>query len=96
MNRSEAYFDIVWRQFKKNRFALASLWLLAPLVLVAIFAPAIASNQPLVFHSEADGTIYPWLRALFNPEEPVEFAVNKAMLAFFTWLVRSLGLNPRW
>ncbi len=48
--KSEAYFDIVWQQFKKNKFALCSLWVLAPLFLVAIFAPVIASNQPVVFH----------------------------------------------
>ena len=96
MNRSEAYFDIVWRQFKKNRFALAALWLLVPLALIALFAPAIASNQPLIFHSEADGTIYPWFRALFNPEEPVDFVFNMVLVGFFPWLVLSLVLNSRW
>ena len=28
--KSEAYLDIVWRQFRKNRAALVSLWLLVP------------------------------------------------------------------
>ena len=42
MIKSEAYLDIVWRQFKKNRFALISLAVLAPLFLMAIFAPLIA------------------------------------------------------
>ena len=63
--QSEAYLDIVWRQFKKNRFALWSLWLLLPIVLIAIFAPAIASNQPFVFSQDGQ-TIYPWFRAIFS------------------------------
>ena len=95
MMKSEAYLDIVWRQFKKNRFALASLWLLVPLFVMAIFAPAIASNQPLVFH-DGDQTIYPWFRSLFHPEEPVDFAFNMAMLGFLPWAALSTGLNVFW
>jgi ABC-type dipeptide/oligopeptide/nickel transport system permease subunit len=49
----EAYLDIVWKQFKKNRFALAALWALLPVALMALFAPLIASDQPLVYF---DGT----------------------------------------
>ena len=56
--KSEAYLDIVWRQFRKNRAALASLWLLAPVFLVAIFAPLLASDQPLVFR-DGEQTIFP-------------------------------------
>jgi len=92
MIQGEAYLDIVWRQFKKNRFALVSLWILAPLFLLAIFAPLVASNQPFVFR-DADGTIYPWFRALFHPEEPVDFAFNMAMLAFVPWALSALGMN---
>ena len=62
MNRNEAYFDILWRQFKKSREAYWSLWAMVPLYLVAIFAPAIASNQPWIFHdafgAELDGGNY--------------------------------------
>jgi len=36
-----------WNQFKKNKIALVSLYLLGILVLVARFAPIIANNQPL-------------------------------------------------
>lgn len=48
--KHDTYFDIVWRQFRKNRFAYVALWLLSPLVLVAIFAPILASNIPFYFH----------------------------------------------
>jgi peptide/nickel transport system permease protein len=94
-DKSEAYLDIVWRQFKKNRFALASLWLLAPLFLAAIFAPAIASDQPFVFRTP-DETLYPWFRALFNPAEVVDFAFNMALIGFFPWVAISAILNARW
>jgi len=92
---SEAYLDIVWRQFKKNRFALAALVVLAPLFSVAIFAPAIASNQPLVFRDGKE-TIYPWFHALFNPDERVDFVFNMALVGFFPWLAAALGLNHYW
>ncbi|MGA2034749.1 MAG: ABC transporter permease [Thermoguttaceae bacterium] len=95
MTYGEAYADIVWRQFKKNGPALLSLWVLAPLLLLAIFAPLIASNQPFVFR-DGGQTLYPWFRALFNPAEVVDFAFNMALVAFVPWLVASLLLNWIW
>jgi peptide/nickel transport system permease protein len=95
VQQGEAYLDIVWRQFKKNRFALWSLWLLLPIVMIAIFAPAIASNQPFIF-SEDGQTIYPWFRAIFHTEEVVDFVFNMAMLAFVPTLAVGLVLNFLW
>jgi len=95
MIESEAYLDIVWKQFKKNRFALGALWILVPLFLMAIFAPVIASNQPLVFHDGGE-VLFPWLRALFNPGEPVDFAFNMALVGFFPWVGLALALNWLW
>ena len=92
---SEAYLDIVWKQFKKNRFALIALWALAPLFLIAIFAPLIASNQPLVF-TEDGKTLFPWFRAIFNTAEVVDFAFNMAMIAFIPWAMISLAANMYW
>ena len=91
----EAYFDIVWKQFKKNRFALAALWGLPPLFLLAIFAPVIASQQPFVY-DDGSGTVFPWFRALFHPEEPVDFAFNMCLLGFFPWLITSAAFNWDW
>ena len=95
MAKSESYLDIVWAQFKKNRFALVALWLLVPLFLLAIFAPLIASDKPFVFH-DSEETIYPWINSVFHPEEPVDFAFNMAMLTFFPWAAASVGLNVWW
>ena len=92
---SEAYLDIVWKQFKKNRFASAALWALAPVALIALFAPLIASDQPLVYF-EGQEVLFPWLLALFNPPEMVDFAFNMTMLAFVPWAVSAICLNRWW
>jgi peptide/nickel transport system permease protein len=91
-SKSEAFLDIVWRQFRKNGAALLSLWLLVPVFLIAIFAPLLASNQPLVFHDGAQ-TIYPWFRALFNPGNTVDYVYNMALVAFFPWLALAAATN---
>lgn len=90
--KSEAFLDIVWRQFRKNGAALLSLWLLVPVFLVAIFAPLLGSNQPLVFHDGAQ-TIYPWFRALFNPGNTVDYVYNMALVGFFPWAALALAAN---
>ncbi|MBI1288720.1 MAG: ABC transporter permease subunit [Flavobacteriales bacterium] len=39
--------EYAWGQFKKNRAAYISLWTLATLAVMALFAPIIANDQPL-------------------------------------------------
>ncbi len=95
MNHSEAYWDIVWRQFKKNRFALGALWLTVPLGLLAVFAPLVAADQPLVFF-DGGQVLFPWFRGLFNPQESVDFVFNMALIGFFPWAVLSGLLNRYW
>jgi peptide/nickel transport system permease protein len=92
MTEGEAYLDIVWRQFKKNRPAYFCLWPMSLLFLVAIFAPLLASNVPFVFH-ENGRTIYPWFHWLFHPEERVDFFYNMALVGFFPWVVIALVTN---
>lgn len=94
-HQGEAYLDIVWRQFQKNRIALAALWALGPLFVVAIFVPLIASDQPLVLWEEGR-TLFPWFRAIFHVNEPVDFVFNMAMLAFPAWAAAALALNRFW
>lgn len=93
MREGEAYFDIVWRQFKKNRSAYACLWLVGLLMLLAIFAPAIASNQPFVFH-DGTMTIYPWFHHLFHPSQAIDTVFNMLLVGFFPWLL--LGIATNW
>jgi len=61
------YADIVWGQFKKNRVAYVSLWGVAFLFLLAIFAPLFASSTPFIWSDET-GTSYPWLTTLFDTQ----------------------------
>jgi peptide/nickel transport system permease protein len=91
----EAYFDIVWKQFRKNRMAVRMLYVVAALFLTAIFAPVIASNQPYWFR-EKDGTLnFPWLVALFNAETAIDYVFNMALLIFVPWAALLLVLNRR-
>lgn len=89
MKRQETYWDIVFRQFAKDRLAVACAWLFVPLVLTAIFAPAIASNQPFCLFDGHD-TIYPWWRSLFHTPEAVDFVFNMALVMFVPWLILAL------
>ncbi len=88
----ETYGDIVWKQFRRNLSAYASLWALVPLVGCAIFAPLLGSDLPLVFR-DGDQTLYPWFRALFLTEEPVDFLFNMALIAFFPCAVFTLLMD---
>ena len=73
--------------FARTAHAYWALWLLLPLFLVAIFAPAIASDRPFVF-VEADGqhglSLVP---RLVQSEESIDFVFNMALVGFVPWLV---------
>ena len=47
-----------WAQFKKNKPAYISLWILGALALIALFAPVIANDQPL-YASYKGHTLFP-------------------------------------
>ena len=92
MNDGDAYLDIVWRQFKKNRFALLSFWSCGLLMLAAIFAPLLASDIPFVYH-DGPQTIYPWFNALFHPTQAIDLVFNMSLIAFFPWMIFALATN---
>lgn len=50
--------EYAWAQFKKNKQAYISLWVLGFLALVALFAPVIANDQPL-FCTYKGHTLFP-------------------------------------
>lgn len=95
MDRTESYWDIVWKQFRANKHAAAAVWALGPLIATAVYAPLIASNQPLFFR-DGSQTLFPWFRALFNPAEPVDFLFNMALLASFPWFAAGTVQWIRW
>lgn len=44
----ESYWRLIWRQYRRNRLAMLGLWVVAGLVVVALAAPWLAGDQPLV------------------------------------------------
>ena len=56
LNKSQSYGQIVWRQFRKNRPALVSLWCIGLLAFVALTADLIAGNKP--YYMEYKGKSY--------------------------------------
>jgi len=49
---SRSYWRIVWDDFRRNRPAVVALWVMAAMALVAIFAPVLANQRPLVMFSD--------------------------------------------
>ena len=88
------YFDEVWQQFRRNRAAYASLWLLAPMFGVALAAPVLCSNQPFMFWDQSRW-IFPWFRALFIIDEPINYLFNMGLLALAPWAVWMVA-RRRW
>lgn len=77
------YGDIVWGQFTKRKMAMASLWGLFGLVLLAVYTPLLASNKPFVWHTVTDGWSSPWLMSLFDRnfyENSVDIFFNTALV----------------
>jgi peptide/nickel transport system permease protein len=93
--RNRTYWDIVWRQFRANGPAFWSLWLLGPLMGLAIAAPVIASNQPFIFW-DGDEVLFPWVRALFVADEPINLLFNMGLIASFPWVLAYLWLRRVW
>ena len=46
-NENFSFKKYAWSQFKKNKIALVSLYLLFTLIIIAVFAPYIANERPL-------------------------------------------------
>ncbi len=62
----QTQMDIVRRQFRKNRAAVWGMRVTMTLIIVATFAPAIASSQPFVWKNAANETEFPWFTKLFD------------------------------
>lgn len=78
-----SYAASVWRRMARNRVAVFGLYCVTLLVLLAVFAPALALNQPFVWDA-GEGLSFPWLRSLFNRlffENAVDVFFNLLLLA---------------
>lgn len=70
--KKQGYWRLVWRQFKKNRLAIAGLCVIAFLFVVAIAAPFIAHERPI--YLELDGQTYWFPNIIEYPELiPIDF-----------------------
>jgi peptide/nickel transport system permease protein len=58
-------FELAWRELRKSRVAVFGLRAIALLVVLAVTAPLLSSNQPFVYR-DASGWSSPWLRSLFD------------------------------
>jgi peptide/nickel transport system permease protein len=59
------YGALVWTQLRKNRVAVVGLWCIAAIFLLAIYAPLISLDQPILW-MDADGLSFPLFGSLFN------------------------------
>lgn len=71
MKFKSAYWNIVWRQFKRNRLALIGLIFVLCMFVISVFAPFIANSRPIVI--KMDGKWY--APAIYTPNTiaPLDF-----------------------
>ena len=62
---AESQWTIVARQFRRKRSAVWGLRVTLALLAVAIYAPAIASNQPFVWRAPGGSLSLPWFALFF-------------------------------
>ncbi|MFT4545050.1 MAG: peptide/nickel transport system permease protein [Bacteroidia bacterium] len=84
-HKSFSFKAYAWAQFKKNKPAYFSLWVLGALAMIAIFAPIIANDQPLYAKYEGH-TLFPAFSFKNNYELPLEDgSVKKIQLDIAKW-----------
>jgi ABC-type dipeptide/oligopeptide/nickel transport system permease subunit len=88
---------MVWRQFRQNRIALGGLVLMVALFAVAVAAPVIANNKPILMCSEGRLSS-PLLRQVFAPSEdvPEQFLERVFNYALVLAVASLLLLLPLW
>ena len=62
--KARSYRALVWRSFKRDRLAVASLWIVAAMFALSYLAPVIANNKPIFMRWEG-GVYFPALGDVF-------------------------------
>ena len=75
------YRQFAWKQFKKNKPALVSFYILILLVLLAVLSPIIANDQPL-YMKYKDTSFYPAFETMFNETASGEVIENEDTINF--------------
>jgi peptide/nickel transport system permease protein len=84
-HKSFSFKAYAWAQFKKNKPAYFSLWVLGTLAMVAVFAPIIANDQPL-YASYRGHTLFPAFSFSNSYELQMEDgSVEKVQLDIAKW-----------
>lgn len=90
-----SFWQIVWKRFSRHKLGLCALFLVAGFVLLAIYAPLLASSKPLVVQFQ--GTWYfPLFRYLFYPEfftKKLDIFYNLLMFTFPLFIAVGIGLQ---
>lgn len=88
-SKSESYWALVWRQLKMNHLAMFGLYVVIFLFFVAVFAPVLANDRPIVM--KAGGKlIFPAVRNLFpclDPYERVDWGKPERHFGQIEWQV---------
>ena len=69
------YTRIVWRNFRRDKLAVAALWIIVLMFVLSYLAPILANNKPLVMRMDGR-TYFPAVVELF----PLKYVVNYADL----------------
>jgi len=75
--RSEAFWAVVWRRMRKNRWGMFGFYFVLFMLLLSIFSPLIASDQPIVCKFE--GKLYfPAIVEIFQSRGSGPHWINKS------------------
>ena len=85
---SRSYRAMVWGQFKRDRLAVTGLVLILGLFLVAIFAPVLANEKPILMRWKGELSS-PLLREIFAPSESPEFFLERLFNFALVYIVAS-------
>jgi len=89
--RKGGYGSIVWRSFKRDRLAVASLWIIGAMFVVSYLAPVVANNKPLYMRWE-NRTCFPAFGDLF----PFSLVLEYPALRTIDYAkIRDGGATPR-
>lgn len=93
---TKSFWQIVWEQFRGKRLASRALVGVSGLLVLAVLAPAVASNHPFLWHTAEEGWSSPWLVSLFDRNfyaSNIDVVFNGIMLAA---PLLTLGLLLAW
>lgn len=102
----KTYGEIVWEQFKKYKLSYWSLWGVAALFVLAIFAPILSLNVPFYISipegtgpANLAGVSFPWFKALFDVnffESGVDIFFNSLIFTVPVVVAAWFFISPRW